>query len=214
MLFRSKGGAARRPAFFMASQHGGATSPMTRADKQRLTNYRFVPRNGIAIFMRSGCDDLASMVTLQYHLFIAGEGSIRSEVPEGFETDLDSIPWYVSWLFVLLDPGGRRKRGCLHHDVQYQLQRLDRGMCDAILRTILLEDFKGYSAQVSVFGRRLRVPCYVIAWLLVQTIYVGVRLFGWLAWRENRKRLVEFRTQYYAQLKTSKEVFNPRVALT
>ena len=85
-------------------------------------------------------------------------------VSEGFLTDFASIP-RVLW--VVLPPTGPYGKAAVVHDWLYKTGLTTRAEAD----TVLLEGMQ-------VLGVR---------WFTRQTIYVGVRLGGWVAWRHHRK---------------------------
>lgn len=87
-------------------------------------------------------------------------------VPAGTWTDLASIPRI---LWIVLPPIGAHNKAAVLHDRLYRTQPVSRKDADGIFRRILKESYVGFKAR----------------WAM----YLGVRLFGWLAWRENADRL-------------------------
>lgn len=88
-------------------------------------------------------------------------------IPRKFHTDLGSIPWLLKVIpgFRPTDPG---KRAFLVHDWLYRKQVEDRRIVDALMYSALIADGMA------------RWQAYV-CWL-------GVRLFGGWAWKENQRR--------------------------
>jgi len=84
----------------------------------------------------------------------------RIEVPVGFITDLASVP-RVFWS--ILPPFGRYDGAAIVHDYLYSIQIFTRSRSDAIL----LEAMKSEG----------------VGWLTRWTIYLGVRVGGWVAWK-------------------------------
>lgn len=98
-----------------------------------------------------------------YEVGDVGSGD-KIRVPEGFMTDLGSVP-QIFWN--LIPPIGKPLRGYVLHDWLYAKQDRSRAKCDGVL----LEAME--VAGVFLAKR----------W----TIYLGVRAGGWLAWREHIK---------------------------
>jgi hypothetical protein len=88
-------------------------------------------------------------------------GDLVFSIPDGFQTDLASIP---RWLLLLFSPTGRHQSAALVHDRLYRTQILPRVVADAIFLSLLKYD---------------GVP----AWK-AYAMYLAVRLFGWTAWRK------------------------------
>lgn len=88
-------------------------------------------------------------------------------IPRKFHTDLGSIPWVLKIIpgFRPTDPG---KRAFLVHDWCYRKQLADRRIVDAIMYSALVADGMA------------KWQAYVC--------WMGVRLFGRKAWRENQRR--------------------------
>lgn len=87
----------------------------------------------------------------------------RIVVPVGFDTDFASVPRVpiVFWL-----TGDTSKKAAVIHDWLYRSQSVSRFMADLVL-------FEASSNEP--FWRR-------------SVMWLGVRAFGWLAWRENKRR--------------------------
>lgn len=91
----------------------------------------------------------------------AGVGHIRITVPEGFETDLASVP-RVLW--PLMAASGPHQRAAIVHDFLYQsVTDVSRFLADALFRDLM-----------SALG----VPL----WRRVSAYY-AVRAFGWRHWQ-------------------------------
>ena len=87
----------------------------------------------------------------------------KIEVPLGFVTDFASIP-RIFWN--LLPPWGKYGKAAVLHDYLYTMGTFPRLRCDRIL----LE-------AMGVLG---------VSWLTRRTIYLGVRVGGWVAWDHHR----------------------------
>jgi len=87
----------------------------------------------------------------------------KVEVPEGFVTDLASIP-RVFWS--MLRPDAEYAYAAIVHDYLYWVQKYDRQLCDEIFR-FSMEDLN------------VERPT-------VESIYNAVRSFGESAWKENK----------------------------
>ena len=114
------------------------------------------------------CDKRGNVCrTLWPHKITFRDKSFR--IPLGFESDGASVPRLL-WLFVCppLDPSA--VRAGVAHDYIYRVQPPDwtRKEADEMFLCFLIED--GMPPY-----RALRA-------------FLGVRLFGWIAWRQNRKR--------------------------
>lgn len=91
-------------------------------------------------------------------------------VPAGFRCDLASVPRLLRLLF---SPFGLHQRAGCFHDVCYRVQHCRRFQADALFRSIMYDD---------------RVPM-----LKRLTLYWGVRIGGWVAWRRNAEHVAKFR---------------------
>lgn len=98
-----------------------------------------------------------------YHIGSLQSGDIV-RVPAGFKTDFGSVPQALWWL---VSPIGKATPAFVLHDFMYQDQERSRLVCDATLLEALSV------CGVNGFQR----------WL----IYRGVRLGGWVAWKQHKK---------------------------
>lgn len=89
----------------------------------------------------------------------------RVEVEKGFDTDFASVPRFLWWLY---PPWGDYKRPAVVHDWDYWYQTVPRDVAD-----------KTFMEGMEAIG---------IPWHRRQILYRNVRAFGWLAWRDNRKK--------------------------
>lgn len=88
------------------------------------------------------------------------------KVESGFITDLSSIPIGLRWMF---PHGGAKAFGSVIHDHIYRKQYLPRNFADDFFLDAMLENgVNKYKANA---------------------MYAGVRLFGWIAWESNKKKL-------------------------
>lgn len=92
-------------------------------------------------------------------------------VPTGFVTDLASIP-RIFWN--IMPPFGKYTEAAIVHDYIYRLHSFSRSRCDALFREMMTV---------------LKVKS-----LAKWTIYIAVRAFGWIAWR-NEKRWLKPKSQ-------------------
>lgn len=95
--------------------------------------------------------------TLVYHSDNFG----RIDVPQDFVTDFGSVPRlpFAYWL-----AGGQADEACIVHDWLYSTQVVTRPRADEILKEAILA--LGYSSA------------------LANTMWAGVRIGGWTAWKE------------------------------
>lgn len=84
-------------------------------------------------------------------------------VPVGFECDLASVPRVLWWW---APPDGRYRAAVIIHDYDYRTQKVSRMTADRTL----------YRVMRFVSTRRTQAAL----------IWLGVRIGGWLAWRNNR----------------------------
>jgi hypothetical protein len=90
-------------------------------------------------------------------------------VKRGFISDGMSIPWLFRPL--IGDPFEQPYvYGAIIHDYHYRTQEIDRNLADTIFRSIL---------------KKSGVPPWKCS-----AIYLALRLFGWTAWRSNRKKFI------------------------
>ena len=114
-------------------------------------------------------DDGGFPFTLTRHLICVLNHDEVVVVPIGFRTDLASVP-RVLW--ALLPPFGRYDAAAVLHDYLYFAPaRMTRADADAVLYEGML------ALHVLPFTR----------W----SIYLGVRLGGWVAWRRYRRFLAQ-----------------------
>jgi len=133
----------------------------------------FSPRGGICIFLRARYDKANHITTLCRHTYHAN--GLNIEIPTGFDNDLGSIPWFMTWLYHRFDPHRRRARPFLYHDFLYRSHRYSRGLSDWICREMLSMDMSGWQQ-----------------WLVWLT-WFALRLFGGKAWRKNGENLQDFK---------------------
>lgn len=88
-------------------------------------------------------------------------------IPKGFPSDLASVPWFLGWLLPKFSEV--RARAAYPHDFFYRLQ---------------LPDVDRMAADRMFFRDLILRNAYV--WRAV-LMYLGLRWFGWIAWRKNRK---------------------------
>ncbi len=141
-------------------------------------------------------------------------------VPDGFRSDLASIPlgilvklialvglvslwlllsastdswsclaiaavmlWAIGKVLQLGDSNGLHQRGALFHDAAYRVQFCSRSTADQIFRAIMEHD--------------------CVPWWRRELIYVAVRLFGWIAWKDNAQRVGANRRELASRLAES-----------
>jgi len=97
-------------------------------------------------------------VSFDYHIGSENSDEVIS-VPEGFMTDLASIPPVARWMIPKL---GKHAQAAVLHDYLYNKKLFDRKKCDVIF----LEAMK--VLRVSLWKRR--------------TMFRAVRMFGWIPW--------------------------------
>lgn len=88
------------------------------------------------------------------------------EIPAGFKSDLASIPRPLWW--VLASPWDIALEA-LFHDLFYQEQTVKRRVADQTLLS-MMEDRS-------------------VPWAVRWTVYLGVRVGGWVAWRQHAREL-------------------------
>lgn len=91
------------------------------------------------------------------------DGTERITVPQGFLTDLASIPRIFR---TVLSQNGLSRRPATLHDFLYRTQPMPRADADALFRRALASEGMG------AFG------CF--------TYWAGVRAGGWIAWNSRR----------------------------
>lgn len=101
-----------------------------------------------------------------FHFFVnLGFGQYDLYMPAGTETDFGSVPWFLWPILNPLNP--RLMVGWLAHDTLYKHRIGSRFFADALAR------FVHWTYGATVFER--------------MAAYVGVRVFGWKAWRQYRR---------------------------
>lgn len=93
------------------------------------------------------------------------EAGGRLTVPQGFVTDLASIP---RLLYTVIPVNGKHRSAAILHDWLYETQRLSREACDAL-----------FLEAMGASGVR---------WSLRWAMYMGVRVGGWVSWNSRRRR--------------------------
>ena len=86
-------------------------------------------------------------------------------VPEGFRTDLESVPFMVRgipWIDSVFDPDGVTRRPAAGHDFLYAWRKWGKDKSDEFLRAAIMSE--GGSSSVA------------------RTVYLGVHWFGGHAW--------------------------------
>lgn len=96
-------------------------------------------------------------------------------VPDGFTTDLASIPRMFHWLIPV---NGRHRSAAIVHDYLFVIQDRPREQVDLIFLQAM-EDSG-------------------VRWSQRQAMYRAVRLGGWLPWNKNAKAIAEDRAAHYA----------------
>lgn len=87
-------------------------------------------------------------------------------VPEGFLTDLASIPRLAQWIIPV---NGTHRRAAILHDYLFVIQDRDRASVDRLF----LEAMKADG----------------VSWLTRTTMYSAVRVGGWMPWNKNGRAL-------------------------
>jgi len=105
------------------------------------------------------------MEPFDYEIGEVGSGN-KIDVPVNFITDLASIP-RIFWS--IMPPFGKYSRAAVLHDWIYHTQQFTRKMSD----DILMEAMQVLSVN----------------WLTRWTIYLGVRIGGWVPWNQHAKEL-------------------------
>lgn len=94
------------------------------------------------------------------------DGLMPIIVPEGFVTDLASVP-RLFWN--ILPPFGEYTEAAIVHDWLYRNNFFDRETCDKVL-------LQGM------------IACEVPPWKIT-VIYRAVRMFGWKAWNDDKRKI-------------------------
>ena len=113
------------------------------------------------------CDERGNIVRTLFPQKISFRGK-NFVIPRGFESDGASVPRFL-WRIVFPPIDPTAVRAGVSHDYIYRVQPpgWTRKEADQMFLCFLIED------GLSPFRARLA--------------YYGVRLFGWIAWRQNRK---------------------------
>lgn len=106
----------------------------------------------------------------RYQIRYRGRTVLDLEIPEGFECDLGSFPWFARWLPGLTQ-AGQHVRGLAIHDFLYRTQILDKITSDMIAREVMLIDSVHWTMR----------------WMITFAVLVG----GRSAWNENERLLKE-----------------------
>jgi len=85
------------------------------------------------------------------------------DVPLHFTTDFASVPRPLWWIF---PPWGKYGNAAVLHDCLYWYQVMPRAECDRVFLRAMLSSGTGKK--------------------VARTLFLAVRLFGWLAWDTNR----------------------------
>lgn len=89
-------------------------------------------------------------------------------VPEGFETDLASVPWPAC---MFITRSGRYNQAAVLHDYLYHCHNRKREDCDCI-----------FLEAMEILG---------VSWWKRKLMFRAVRMGGWLPWKNHIKRSVE-----------------------
>jgi hypothetical protein len=103
-----------------------------------------------------------------YHIG-AEDSPVFVHVPAGFETDFASIPRSLE---PLLAPWAKYNKAPIVHDLLYRTHRVTRRRADAIFLEAM----------------RIDLRCHKTGRLVARVEWLAVRLFGWLAWHDKRRR--------------------------
>lgn len=97
-------------------------------------------------------------------VFRASDGTDYT-VPAGAVTDFASVP---QALWSLLPPFGDHSRASVLHDWLYQAGTTTRGKADSLFKDAM--------------------QACGVGWFTRQSLYLGVRAGGWVAWKRHRSR--------------------------
>lgn len=97
-------------------------------------------------------------------------------VPKGFITDLASIP-RVFWN--LLPPFGKYTNAAIVHDYLYRTHLCSRAMADYVIWQGMRASRVGFAVRLLIWG--------------------NVRLFGWIAWRDDARRIIPHHTEVFTR---------------
>lgn len=99
-------------------------------------------------------------------------------VPEGFRTDLASIPAFARWL---ISVSGDTNLAALPHDYLYHTQLRSRAEADHIMLLAMEDADKMDEYNIPLWKRRI--------------IYRALRIGGWLPWSVRAKEINKIRKQ-------------------
>lgn len=132
-----------------------------------MRKHRFIPADGLHVILDFKVPGMPFVTTCRHSY----QNTVTDvEVPAGFRTDFASVPWLFRRLFPQV---GRYSRAALFHDAVYRGQLASRTQADALFLAIMRHD---------------NVPAWQ-RWPL----YLAVRFFGWIPWRERSRRKREAR---------------------
>lgn len=115
--------------------------------------------------LRANDDGKTFRLLTEFDYEIGQLGSNRIiRVPAGFVTDFASIP-RAFWS--ILPPWGKYGKAAVLHDWNYTNQEFTRSFCDDILYE-----------SMEALG---------VSWLTRHTIWLGVRIGGWVAWNQHKR---------------------------
>lgn len=89
-------------------------------------------------------------------------------IPEGFRTDLASIPRAFHWLIPV---NGRHRAAAILHDYLFVVQTRTRAETDALFLEAMADSG--------------------VSWVQRTTMYAAVRAGGWMPWRHNARQLAQ-----------------------
>lgn len=93
------------------------------------------------------------------------DGTVTIIVPEGFECDMESIPWYIRWY---LPENSIREQAAVVHDWLYTTHECTRELSDQLFKQVLLD--------IGVSKRTANL------------MYQAVRLFGGPHWKAKERK--------------------------
>jgi len=131
----------------------------------RKSRYEWSPRDGIYVVMRFGVGIKKRYKTTRVHTIKSA--TFNCFVPEHFDFDGASIPFWIMPVIHLLDPWRRYEKAAFAHDMLYYFQPVSRFAADATFYDIMFEDDVPFLARKS--------------------LYYSVRIRGDKAWRKNTK---------------------------
>jgi hypothetical protein len=122
----------------------------------------FIPPNHRLLMEDLDGERFVLLARLVYH---SEALNMSWSIPEGFQTDLASIP---RLLWALLPKTGAYDRAAVVHDYLYFHNGVTRGQADGVLREAMKD-----------LG---------VSWITRQTIWAGVRSGGWVPWNRYRSK--------------------------